>query len=101
MTASLPDRGLVGCLKAPPGDSPDYPLACEEQRRILRWCLHHLHGRHARVVALRYENGMTFRQIGSVFGMSEPAAFALHGRILDRIRDLLAEHGIHSLRDIL
>lgn len=104
MIASPPetDARLVAQLEAPPADSPDYQVLANEQRRILRWCIQQLGGRHARVIDLRYGDGThTFFEIGQILRISESAAFALHGRILTRLRALMADHGIRSLKDIL
>lgn len=102
MSASLPlrDDAMIAALEAPDADRPDYQLALAEQRRILRWAVSVLQGRHARLIALRYENDMTFGGIGKVFAVSESAACAMHGRILDRLRAALADQGIRSLKDL-
>jgi RNA polymerase sigma factor (sigma-70 family) len=69
---------LCECLRAPAGDSPDTIAARKEQRGILRHAFTSLNDKRARVVRMRFEDGMTFQQIGNVLGISETAAFAMH-----------------------
>jgi RNA polymerase sigma factor (sigma-70 family) len=92
---------LCECLRAPAGDSPDTIAARKEQRGILRHAFTSLNDKRARVVRMRFEDGMTFQQIGNVLGISETAAFAMHGRALDELRGVLARQGIRSLGEIL
>jgi DNA-directed RNA polymerase specialized sigma subunit len=101
MIASQPDTRMISTLRGPVSDSPGYAAELAEQRRILRWTFSQLAGRHARVIALRYENGLPWKQVAEIMGISETAAILLHGRVLDRLRASLAELGVHTLRGIL
>lgn len=95
------EQSLIARLKASDTDRPDYQAIRAEQRAILWSCLKQLNDRHGRAVLLRHGEDKTFREIGEALEISEPAAFALHARAIQRVRELLIARGITSISDIL
>ena len=69
--------------------------------RLIASCMEGLKVRHSRLIRMRYAKGMTFAEISVEFGVTEPAAHAMHGRALQSLRDLLAERGATRLVDLL
>ncbi|MGA2231275.1 MAG: sigma-70 family RNA polymerase sigma factor [Tepidisphaeraceae bacterium] len=53
------------------------------------------------VVAMRYLSGRSFKEVSESMGISEEAARKRSSRALERLRDLLSKHGVHSAADLL
>ena len=77
-------------------DSSDTEREIEsrEMRRILVECTDALPEREKLVVSLYYHRGLTFREIGSILGVSEPRAYHLHTQAMTRLRAAMKEQGI-------
>lgn len=69
-------------------------VEAREIRRILVQCIECLPEREKLVVSLYYHRGLTFREIGSVLGVSEPRAYHLHTQAMTRLRTAMKEQGI-------
>ena len=83
-----------------PAPSAFSAIAAKERRAILNAQLDDLGSRDALLVRLRYSSELTFVQIGEALGICEDAAFKLHGRVLDRMRNGLAAIGITEIGQI-
>jgi DNA-directed RNA polymerase specialized sigma24 family protein len=81
--------------------SPECVYAAIERARILRCCIAGLSGRHAELVHLRYQCGLTLLQIAGIFGVREASVAAMHGRVLRNLRAALNRQGVRSLSEIL
>jgi RNA polymerase sigma factor (sigma-70 family) len=53
------------------------------------------------IVAMRYLSGRSFKEVSESMGISEEAARKRSSRALERLRDLLSKHGVHSAADLL
>jgi len=76
------------------GTNTEREVEAREIRRILAQCTDGLPEREKLVVSLYYHRGLTFREIGSVLGVSEPRAYHLHTQAMGRLRNAMKEHGI-------
>ncbi len=76
------------------GNNTEREVEGREMRRILVQCTDSLPEREKLVVSLYYHRGLTFREIGSVLGVSEPRAYHLHTQAMTRLRTAMKEHGI-------
>lgn len=65
----------------------------KEIRRILADALDHLPDRERLVVALYYYEGLTFKEIGRVLGVSESRVYQLHTQATSRLRKFMADQG--------
>ncbi len=63
-----------------------------EIRRILAAGIDHLPERERLVVALYYFEGLTFKEIGGVLGVSESRVYQLHTQAMGRLRNFMREH---------
>ncbi|HRJ26158.1 MAG TPA: FliA/WhiG family RNA polymerase sigma factor [Fimbriimonadaceae bacterium] len=63
-----------------------------EIRRILAAGVDHLPERERLVVALYYFEGLTFKEIGGVLGVSESRVYQLHTQAMGRLRNFMREH---------
>ena len=52
-------------------------------------------------IALRYLQGKPVSEVGQLLGISQPAAQKRIGRALERLRDILARHGVSTPADAL
>ncbi len=68
------------------GTNTEREVQARELRRILAQGTDRLPERERLVVALYYYSGLTFREIGSVLGVSEPRAHHLHTQAMARLR---------------
>jgi hypothetical protein len=50
---------------------------------------------------MRYLSGRSFKEVSESMGISEEAARKRSSRALERLRDLLRKHGVHSAADLL
>jgi RNA polymerase sigma factor (sigma-70 family) len=65
-------------------------MACDdEEAAALSAGLDRLSERHQQVLRLRYQEGMTFGQIGSALGCSSEAARKLWARAVDQLQRVL------------
>lgn len=64
-----------------------------EIRRILTSGIDRLPERERLVVALYYFEGLTFKEIGKVLGVSESRVYQLHTQAMNRLRNFLREQG--------
>ncbi len=69
----------------------------KEIRRILASGVDRLPDRERLVVALYYFEGLTFKEIGRVLGVSESRVYQLHTQAMNRLRNFMrAEGAVHS-----
>lgn len=64
-----------------------------EIRRILSSSIDKLPERERLVVALYYFEGLTFKEIGKVLGVSESRVYQLHTQAMTRLRNMMREQG--------
>ncbi len=76
------------------GTNTDREIQGREIRRILVQGTDRLPEREKLVVALYYHQGLTFREIGKVLGVSEPRAHHLHTQAMNRLRVHMIHQGI-------
>ena len=69
-------------------------LGAAEDTRGLRWALEQLSNDRRQVVVLRFVDGLSAREIGSVLGRSEAAVRVLQHRALRQLAGLLANGGL-------
>ncbi len=67
-------------------EDPFEELAEREQVRALQEALESLSEREQRVIQLYYYEGLTFKEIGQVLGISESRVYQLHTRAIARMR---------------
>jgi RNA polymerase sigma factor (sigma-70 family) len=79
------------------GQNLERALASAESHEIIRSAIGGLTRSHAAVILARYFDGLTFREIGDVFGVSEVAVHKMHGRALARLRVSLELMGVDRL----
>lgn len=65
----------------------------KEIRRILTQGVDHLPERERLVVALYYFEGLTFKEIGKVLGVSESRVYQLHTQAMNRLRNFMRQEG--------
>ncbi len=65
----------------------------KELRRLLAAGVDQLPERERLVIALYYFEGLTFKEIGKVLGVSESRVYQLHTQAMGRLRGFLKEQG--------
>lgn len=73
--------------------NPGGEVEGREIRRILALGIDHLPERERLVVALYYFEGLTFKEIGKVLGVSESRVYQLHSQAVTRLRGYMREQG--------
>jgi RNA polymerase sigma factor FliA len=73
--------------------NPERDLLSEELRNQLALAIHRLPTRERRIIALYYHEGLTFRELGEVLGVSETRVHQLHGQAVTRIRKSIERFG--------
>ena len=73
--------------------NPAGEIEGREVRRILTAGVDKLPERERLVVALYYFEGLTFKEIGKVLGMSESRVYQLHTQAMNRLRNFMHEEG--------
>jgi RNA polymerase sigma factor for flagellar operon FliA len=73
--------------------NPSGEVEGREIRRILANGIDSLPDRERLVVALYYFEGLTFKEIGKVLGVSESRVYQLHTQAMNRLRAFLREQG--------
>ena len=63
-------------------------------KRILAAGVDKLPERERLVVSLYYFEGLTFKEIGNVLGVSESRVYQLHTQAMSRLRTFMREQGI-------
>lgn len=77
--------------------NPGGEIEGKEIRRILASGVDKLPDRERLVVALYYFEGLTFKEIGRVLGVSESRVYQLHTQAMNRLRNFMrAEGAVHS-----
>ncbi len=100
MEESSLTRPLAETLLAGEEFSPFVMASLAERRRILIACARFLTVQQARLLDLRYEQDLTFRQIAQHFQTSEAAVWQMHGRIRLVLATELARRRIQSIGQI-
>ncbi|MCA0359918.1 MAG: FliA/WhiG family RNA polymerase sigma factor [Armatimonadetes bacterium] len=72
----------------------DGQLEGKELRRIMAAGVDRLPERERLVIALYYFEGLTFKEIGKVLGVSESRVYQLHTQAMGRLRNFLREEGV-------
>jgi len=70
----------------------------KEIRRILTSGVDHLPERERLVIALYYFEGLTFKEIGRVLGVSESRVYQLHTQAMNRLRNFMRQEGGIQIR---
>ncbi|MEY4881984.1 MAG: hypothetical protein RLZ87_1417, partial [Armatimonadota bacterium] len=65
----------------------------KEIRRILTSGVDNLPERERLVIALYYFEGLTFKEIGRVLGVSESRVYQLHTQAMNRLRNFMRQEG--------
>ena len=73
--------------------SPSGEVEGKEIRRILASGVDKLPDRERLVVALYYFEGLTFKEIGRVLGVSESRVYQLHTQAMTRLRNFMKQEG--------
>lgn len=73
--------------------NPSGEVEGREIRRILAAGIDMLPDRERLVIALYYFEGLTFKEIGKVLGVSESRVYQLHTQAMNRLRTFLREQG--------
>lgn len=71
--------------------SPSEEVEGKEMRRILAAGVDRLPERERLVIALYYFEGLTFKEIGKVLGVSESSVYQLHTQAMGRLRNFLKD----------
>jgi len=77
--------------------SPSGEVEGKELRRILASGVDRLPERERLVIALYYFEGLTFKEIGRVLGVSESRIYQLHTQAMGRLRGFLREQGATTI----
>lgn len=75
------------------GATPSGEMEGKELRRILAAGVDKLPERERLVIALYYFEGLTFKEIGRVLGVSESRVYQLHTQAMGRLRTFLRDQG--------
>jgi RNA polymerase sigma-70 factor (ECF subfamily) len=75
-------------------DSPSRRASQDEQKQRLAAAISLLPVRQQQVIALRFQDGCSFVEVGQMLGCSEDAARMLLNRAIDSLRDILHSTGI-------
>lgn len=73
---------------------PDGEMEGKELRRILAAGVDKLPERERLVIALYYFEGLTFKEIGKVLGVSESRVYQLHTQAMGRLRTFMRDEGV-------
>lgn len=73
--------------------NPGGEVEGKELRRILATGVDRLPERERLVIALYYFEGLTFKEIGKVLGVSESRVYQLHTQAMNRLRNFLKDQG--------
>lgn len=77
--------------------NPGGEIEGREIRRVLAQGVDRLPDRERLVVALYYFEGLTFKEIGKVLGVSESRVYQLHTQAMNRLRSFMQqEAGVHA-----
>lgn len=79
---------------------PDEVAALSERRRVIALAILDIPFRQAVLIRLRYGGGLTMRQVGMIFGVSEAAVCRMEHRALSNMRAALGRLGIGSFLEI-
>lgn len=71
--------------------SPAEEMEGKEMRRVLAAGVDRLPERERLVIALYYFEGLTFKEIGKVLGVSESRVYQLHTQAMGRLRNFLKD----------
>jgi len=89
---NVPFRDMIVDENANPGGETEG----REIRRILSTSIDRLPDRERLVVSLYYFEGLTFKEIGKVLGVSESRVYQLHTQAMNRLRNYMREQGAVS-----
>lgn len=78
--------------------SPDGEMEGRELRRLLASGVDNLPERERLVIGLYYFEGLTFKEIGKVLGVSESRVYQLHTQAMGRLRSFMAEQGTAQVK---
>ncbi|MDI9636583.1 FliA/WhiG family RNA polymerase sigma factor [Kamptonema cortianum] len=73
---------------------PNGEIEGRELRRVLASGVDKLPERERLVIALYYFEGLTFKEIGKVLGVSESRVYQLHTQAMGRLRNFLRDEGV-------
>ncbi len=73
--------------------NPSHELEGKELRRMLGTGVDKLPQRERIVIGLYYFEGLTFKEIGRVLGVSESRVYQLHTQAMNRLRTYLHQEG--------
>jgi RNA polymerase sigma factor FliA len=85
-------------LLADPTSNTGGEVEGREIRRVLTKGVDHLPERERLVVALYYFEGLTFKEIGKVLGVSESRVYQLHTQAMNRLRNFMRQEGGMQVR---
>jgi len=94
ITSASSDGPRLVDLVVDEGSDTEREVESREVQRILTDCVEDLPEREKLVVSLYYHRGLTFREIGSVLGVSEPRAYHLHTQAMNRLKHSMKDRGI-------
>ena len=75
-------------------ETPESLCGRNETAAVIRAAVGGLESRHAELLALRYQDDLTLREIGARWGVSESAVCQMHATALERIRTSLELMGL-------
>jgi RNA polymerase sigma factor for flagellar operon FliA len=75
--------------------NPEQFLLNDEIRTQLIQALDRLPEREKKILSLYYHNGLTFREMGSLIGVSETRVHQLHGQAISRLRNSFRRSGMN------
>lgn len=78
--------------------SPDGEMEGRELRRLLAAGVDNLPERERLVIGLYYFEGLTFKEIGKVLGVSESRVYQLHTQAMGRLRTFMSEQGTAQVK---
>jgi RNA polymerase sigma factor for flagellar operon FliA len=84
-TAGDPVR-LIDTIESDGGDDPAHALHAAEVRAGVIAAITSLPWRERRVLTFHYRRGLTFREIGATFGVSESRVSQIHSDVMRRLR---------------